>query len=181
MKIKEITDVVTNSSSETFIIKNSGISKEELVKILEDYHKTHIIENWDGSDNFDDRFGSGMGGIFKVNTFQDEYLEAKKDYPKTKQHLFTPEMYAISQPLPEDVLRDAFFLDIDKNFAATCKYIFDNFDVLEHDGGGHYPVYDEKGEEIIKILKSWKDWDKEELTNLQRYGKIICENYDDLV
>lgn len=178
MKIKEITDVVTNSSSETFIIKNPGLTKEELVKILQDYHKTHSTENWDGSDNFDNRFGSGMGGIFKVNTFQDEYLEAKKNFPKTKQHLFTPEMYAISQPFLEDVLRDAFFLNIDENFAATCKYIFDNFGALEHDGGDHYPVYDEKGEKIVKILRSWSDWDKEDLTDLQRFGKVMCENYD---
>ena len=42
-------------------------------------------------------------------------------------------------------------------------------------------MYDEKGEKIIRVLNSWKEWDKEELTNLQRYGKVICENYDDLL
>lgn len=89
VRIKSLTDVVTNSSSETFIIKNPRVSKEELIKILQDYHETHLTENWDRSDNFDDIFSSGMGG-FRINTFQDEYLEAKKYYPKTKQHLFTP-------------------------------------------------------------------------------------------
>lgn len=47
MKIKEITDVVTNSSSETFIIKNPGISKEKLIEILKDYHEKHISDSLD--------------------------------------------------------------------------------------------------------------------------------------
>ena len=178
MKIKEITDVVTNSSSEIFIIKNPGISKEKLIEILKDYHEKHISDNLDNGDEFDNRFGSGMGGIFEVKTFYDKYLEARNDYPKTKQHLFTPEMYAISQPYPEEVLKDALFLNIDENFSATCKYILDNFEIIEHDGGRHFLVFDEKGEKIVKVLNSWKEWREENLTRLQRYGKVVSENYD---
>ena len=177
MKIKSVTDVITNSSSEIFTIKNPGVSKSELEKILEDYHKTHSTKDWDGSDNMDSTYGSGCGGEINVSTFMDIYKEQKQYYPKTKQHLFTPEVFANSQALPNNVVKDAFFLNIDKHFAATCKYIFDNYEVLEHDGGNHYPVYDEKGEKIVRVVNSWDEWENSGLTELEQYGKLYCDNY----
>ena len=56
MKIKSITDVVTNSSSEVFVIK-TGMTKKELQKILLEITKDCI-----GC--------SGMGGIMDIHTNQ---------------------------------------------------------------------------------------------------------------
>ena len=39
-------------------------------------------------------------------------------------------------------------------------------------------MFDEKGEKIVKVLNSWKEWREENLTRLQRYGKVVSENYD---
>lgn len=73
-------------------------------------------------------------------------------------------------------MKEAFFLNIDEHFTATCKYIFDNYEVLEHDGGKHYPVYDEKGEKIVRVV-NWDEWENSGLTELEQYGKLFCDNY----
>lgn len=56
MKIKSIIDVITNSSSEVFVIK-TGMTEKELRKILLEITKDHI-----GC--------SGMGGIIDIHTNQ---------------------------------------------------------------------------------------------------------------
>lgn len=51
MRIKSITDIITNSSSETFVIKNEGKSNEEILKLLE---------------SIEDNASSGVGGQLEV-------------------------------------------------------------------------------------------------------------------
>ena len=181
MKIRSITNVITNSSSETFIIKNPGISEKELENILIDYHNSKISKRYDGNDDKDSEYGSGDGGIISVKSFLTIFKEEQKLYPKTKQSQFTPEMFALLQELPYEVLKDSYFLDIDEDFSATCKYIFDNYDILQHDGTSHHPIYDKTGQKIVKVINSYQEWLEEtkNLTPLQCYGKLQVDNYDE--
>lgn len=181
MKIKEITDIITNSSSETFIIKNPGISEKKLEYILRDYHNSKMSKDYNGNDDKDGEYGSGDGGTISVKSFLRVFEEAKNDYPKTKRSQYTPDMFALTQELPYELLKDSYYLWIDEDFSATCKYIFDNYDILQHDGYSHHPIYDESGEKIIKVINSYDEWLKEteKLTPLQRYGKLQIDNYDE--
>lgn len=59
MRIKSIIDVITNSSSEVFVVIKTGMKEKELRKILLDITKDHI-----GC--------SGMGGIIDIHTNQSQ-------------------------------------------------------------------------------------------------------------
>ena len=88
MKIKSQTDIITNSSSELFTIKASGKTKEEILDILTEYHKSKVKnrpENirdlpWSEKIKYD-LDGSGIGGKLEVKDFKDEYEKHKSRLP----------------------------------------------------------------------------------------------------
>ena len=79
IKIQSFSDIITNSSSELFLVKkNEDVTFDELKKFLIDLHEGHLFKgDWDKWDrmpysermNFD--IGSGMGGIFELQTYED--------------------------------------------------------------------------------------------------------------
>lgn len=79
IKIQSFSDIITNSSSEVFLVKkNEDITFDELKKLLIDLHESHLFKgDWDKWDkmpynermNFDSC--SGMGGIFELQTYED--------------------------------------------------------------------------------------------------------------
>ena len=80
MKIKAVSDVITNSSSEIFTIKAPGKTKGEILDILTEYHKSKVknrpenIRDLPQSEKIKyDLDGSGMGGELEVKDFKDEY------------------------------------------------------------------------------------------------------------
>lgn len=181
MKVKSQTDLITNSSSEIFTIKAPGKTKEEILKILQDYHKTKEPrpENYDEL-SWEERLkydgcGSGMGGELSVEDFEDEYEDFKSGLPESKQHLCTPEIYSIHSGYDLETLKETFSIDIDESFMATCQFVFDNFEVLDCDSGCIRGVYDKEGLKIIRTT-TWEEWSK--LSPLEKYGKVTCDNYD---
>lgn len=182
MKIKSQTDIITNSSSELFTIKAPGKTKEEILEILEEYHKSKVKnrpENlrdlpWSEKIKYD-LDGSGMGGELEVKDFNDEYEEYKSRLPINKQSQFTKEMFSLYSIYSLEEQKEIFSVDVDESFLATCQFIFDNFEVLENDSGFVRGVYDKDGLKIIRTA-DWEEWDN--LSLLEKYGKVFCDNYD---
>lgn len=83
IKIQSFSDIITNSSSEVFLVKkNEDVTFDELKKFLMDLHEGHLFKgDWDKWDrmpyseriNFD--VCSGMGGIFELQTYEDALNE----------------------------------------------------------------------------------------------------------
>ena len=159
MKIKSFTDVITNSSSEVFTIKTDKTA-EEVLKIIQDYRDAHETS-----------FGSGDGGRIDVLDVEDRYAdflewEGLKDNPQS----FT--RFKDTTDYPES---DVLTVFIDNCFGKTCEFVFDNFKILETDGGPIYGIYDPSGENIVSKTYDWGEWNK--LTPLEKYGKRFIEKY----
>lgn len=79
IKIQSFSDIITNSSSEVFLIKKTDDTTfVELKKFLTNFHEEHLYKgDWDTWDKmprsermkFDSC--SGMGGIFELQTYED--------------------------------------------------------------------------------------------------------------
>lgn len=79
IKIQSFSDIITNSSSEVFLVKKSeDTSFDELKNFLMDFHEEHLYKgDWDKWDkmSYNERVQfdscSGMGGIFELQTYED--------------------------------------------------------------------------------------------------------------
>ena len=187
MKIKSQTDLITNSSSEVFTIRANGKTKEEILEILQGVHKKLT---WDKNEEdlrklpfnerskWDKPWGSGDGGRLEVSDFTDLFTDFVKNFPKTKRSQITEEDFIKHQEYPGDLVKDLIRVYVDENFLGTCKFVMDNFEVLETGGTVVYLIWDKTGEKIIGHTMDYEVWDNLE-TDLERYGKLYCDNYLD--
>ena len=79
IRIQSFSDIITNSSSEVFLVKKSeDITFDELKNFLKNFHVEHLYKgDWDTWDKmpYSERMKfdscSGMGGIFELQTYED--------------------------------------------------------------------------------------------------------------
>lgn len=149
IKIKSITDVITNSSSETFIVKKpQEYTLRSFQRSLEDFTEERNIHRFDlPYDTYDampqevkETWNRGYGDI---DVYDQDYFE-------------NPYMY---YDIPEGV--DKFFVvDIDRNLTASIFYLLRNFEVVS--SSAFYPVA-EKDDKRIKDLWTYEkrnEWEK---------------------
>lgn len=120
IKVQSISDLITNSSSEVFVCKNTTKQTLEQVKtMIEEYHKAHIYKgDWDvfqkmtpeQREQYDT--AGGMGGDFSI-----EFL---KDYPSD--HWLMDEVKDITE------IEKYFVVDTDWCHRATINYLQENFE-----------------------------------------------------
>lgn len=117
LKVKSITDVITNSSSETFLVlRGNHVTRESLQAKLNEVWKT-----------LDDCTCSGMGGVLDVFDFE-EWGEHDKwgiSYPFLVNH---PELFVV---------------ELDQAMRKTIEWLISNHYVL--DTMDSYPARNEKG------------------------------------
>lgn len=145
LKIKSITDVITNSSSEVFLVKahkSDNIEKEK--NDIISYHNTHCWEHDDfeklpedvkaliGGDIIIDTIKeilngiSGDGGAINVYTWKDAYNGYCNCYNKK----YTVEQWAKSNNITLDMIRDYILIDVDRSANATINKLKNEYDII---------------------------------------------------
>lgn len=157
MKIKSIIDIITNSSSECFLIKTEK-SRKEVLKELKD--KKGSGEN----------YCFGMGGILEVfdkNTETEDFEWFTDCCEEEIKHI--PFEF-----LPEDYLA----IHIDEEYEDLINFIKTEYEFVEDIFDDNSPVFNKIFEtyykkEEEKILKQMGEADSREIANLwPQYEKI---------
>ena len=143
INIQSISDIITNSSSETFVINGTGIPKEILQKELEtvnrsfprwhevykDYHDFLQLSQ-EEKNKFES--ASGDGGTLEVKSWEDLYEDWIKDYiPENKRSLVSPEIWALHHEESLEELKNQLMITIDEGFQNTIKYFIENYEIYE--------------------------------------------------
>lgn len=148
LHIQSFSDIITNSSSETFVITGeNNISKtivfRELLSVKENSIKWHEkFERWDEfikNTTFEERFekyigSSGDGGEINIQDWKDTYEEWVNGWiPDNKRDRITPEIWALTykKELPE--LKKELTITIDEDLFTVIKYVLDNYFITEED------------------------------------------------
>lgn len=163
IRIQSFSDIITNSSSETFIINNSENFKE-ISSLLERIGEEHWYKGpWSDWDNLSEEeqekydTSSGMGGDIEVWNWEVMYNECKESIPKNKRDLYTPEIWSLNYPESLDELKKKIWIDIDWNRKYTINWILHNLWVTNaYDG--YYKREPLTGRIIEKITR--EEWDK---------------------
>ena len=157
MKIKSITDVITNSSSECFLIKTEKSRKE-------------VLKELKNKERFGENHSSGMGGVLEVfdKSTEIEDFEWFTDYCE-EEIKHTPFEF-----LPKDYLA----IHVDKGYEDLINFIKTEYEFVEDIFDDNSPVFNKIFETYYKkeeeeILKRMGEVDDRKIVNLwPRYKKI---------
>ena len=133
-RILSVSGVITNSSSETFVIIDKR-SKEFINKLLQDQHK---LNKFDGyyDDLGPEQLGkvdiySGDGGSLEVEDWLDDYNDFLSDLPEDQRKKFTPEIWALNENLNLAQEQERLTITLDEGFEGTISWLIKNFFVVE--------------------------------------------------
>lgn len=146
IRVQSISDIITNSSSEVFVVTDHSTSAKTLKEIL---YKV-------GDEFYPNENCSGMGGELDICTFDDNYEWWKSNLPENKQNLASKEIYSLQFAQSLEELEKCLWVDIDWSRTSTIKWMIDNLDVLECSGPCR--VNPETGK-IVEII-GWQEWER---------------------
>lgn len=153
IKIKSVTDVITNSSSEVYMFKQDENLVDSVVDGIQDYHYKHIRPDFECCEaayeiltdeqifRFEEEFDgySGNGGCVDCYTWKYCYNNYKEThcYPN-----LTEEEWANKMGHPLSELKSIVFVHLDNMCTGTKNYIRDHFNAIsEHNKNFDYDLY----------------------------------------
>lgn len=161
MKIKSITDVITNSSSEAFTFKRlPGDTRtfEEIKQAILEYHEAHMKEFRDKTSKEKIDCYSGDVQDIELTTIENEYVDYKQHWvDKKRREEFTKEMYNILRGYPDNEADEYIHINLDEGFEATIDWLIENFWVLEVTTC--YWLHNDEGRYIRK--GTWEEYQKQ--------------------
>lgn len=173
IKIQSYSDIITNSSSEIFIVKDCDKSAKELeslLKALRDQYYYSGEKSWyDLSEEERRQYNSssGMGGTIEVKDWQGRYKEWLDYYiPESKQDKASPEMWSLFHIESLAELKHELQIDIDWSQLYSIDWILKNLFVIYADNGSNYYQKDPNTGRILRKV-SQEEW--EELPDNERY------------
>lgn len=114
--IQSFSDIITNSSSEVFVINTPNHLVESTVEDILSVGRTNMDK---GTDE-----GSGMGGELGVYTWKNGFRKFKHTREKYRHdNSFTPEKWAEIIGTPLEELKKVILVDIDWSRQATIEHI----------------------------------------------------------
>ena len=144
--IKNISDVITNSSSEVFMLQTDGVIKG-IKNNIEKYHNEHMWYHNDFSELPDDikqllggedilneaekmlNESSGEGGEINIYDWEDAYNGYCKIYKKHSKS-FTPEQWAKKFDIPLEELKKIIVVDVDWAAKVTISMLKERYNVV---------------------------------------------------
>lgn len=138
--IQSFSDIITNSSSETYIVDTS-YTAEALQRMLDNVHKENAdSEHWSGEccgvivDSFQSRMDS-----------MDEWeLEDAEDMGLTREQYVE---WLWDNTVPIDTLKECLLVRVDYGFEAVDKFLVDNFRCI-------YSDHNRRTDETGRIIKN---------------------------
>lgn len=187
IKIQSTSDMITNSSSEVFVLRIAECYPKE---ILQEELKTfnESLPKWyEVCETFQDylnlpreekrkfEYCSGDGGIIKVTDWVDEMEEwIKCSVPENKKSRITPEIWSLFEELELDELKKCLWVRIDEGFRNTINYLLENYEIYEKDSY----IYAEKDPQTGRLL-SYPDYeDYQKLPKERQANRNYLDNED---
>lgn len=152
LKFQSVSDIITNSSSETFTLK-SNIAYDTVRSMILAEHDKNAVD-WDHYNDDTGKYDkpSGDGGRLKIKDWYDIYVEYRAyNCDKSKYDLYTPEVWALSFKESLDEIKSMIWIDIDQGFKPTINYILDNFWVVNSSMWEYYDIIDKKTNKVKTI------------------------------
>lgn len=164
IKIQSFSDVITNSSSETFVINTTEDSKT-ISKIINKIAEKNWYEgSWEDygklSEEEKSKYdnSSGMGGEITVKGWEELYESNKSYIPENKRHLYTPEVWSLGYKESLEELKKRVIIDIDWSREATINWILENLFVCDAYTNKYFLVDPNTGRYLKRI--SEEEWEK---------------------
>lgn len=164
IKIQSVSDIITNSSSETFVITDVSAPKEVLLEELKSVNKSfprwyEVFKDYREYQDLPPKEKakyencSGDGGTIEVWDWKTE-MENWIDccIAKSKRHLVTPEIWALSEDRSLEELQKCLWVRIDEGFKNTLNYLLQNYDIYEENCGNYFLA--EKDPNTGKLLRT---------------------------
>lgn len=163
IKLQSVSDIITNSSSEVFVVK-ATTPVNDLVNLIEQVaNKNYFDGDWDEWEKLSDEerakydMSSGMGGELEIKTFNNYYNRYVDEcIPENKRELFTKEIYSLQFKESLEELEKLVWIDIDHSRRATISWLLDNLEVVNCDS---YCRIDPETKRVIEVI-SYSEWSK---------------------
>lgn len=161
IKLQSVSDIITNSSSEVFVVK-ATTPVNDLVNLIEQVaNKNYFDGDWNEWEKLSDEerakydSSSGMGGDLEIMTFDDYYNQHVDEYiPENKRELFTKEVYSLQFKESLEELEKFVWVDIDHSRRATINWLLNNLEVVTCDS---YCRIDPETKRVIEVV-SYSEW-----------------------
>lgn len=126
ISIQSFSDIITNSSSEVFIISTPGDTVKAVVKDILSVAKDNANQ---GKDSY-----GGMGGEFGVYTWENGFKMYKHRHIHSRNNPdFTPQMWADEIGVPLEKLMSTIVVDMDWCRDATREYLKSQYNAQDEE------------------------------------------------
>lgn len=149
IKVQSVSDIITNSSSEMFMLFPSNFTYEEFLELVKEQHEKCIFNGdwedfekmtWEERQRYDT--GTGMGGLFEIFNAHRRYVsiskedciwEDVKDDPDFVNPDLSFEEYLETIDNDEYGGRDSIVIDLDQGFNGTINWLKTEFNAVRID------------------------------------------------
>lgn len=150
INVQSVSDIITNSSSETFMISNANIPKEILLEELKTVNKSfhrwyEVYDNYQEYNKLPEEEKSkyencsGDGGTIEVWDWKSEMeLWIEYSIAKNKKDLVTPEIWALTREESLEELKKCLWVRIDNGFKNTLNHFLRNYEVYEENCDNYF-------------------------------------------
>lgn len=139
LKIQSTSDLITNSSSEVFVVKTGMYSVAEISELIQvvgemcasafdEVEEANFKKDWRQLEKEELDGWSGMGRELEVRTWKEVYERIKEWFGN-----YTLEDFLKEEGLKEEELNQYVWIDIDHSRRGTIKYILENLEIIRHD------------------------------------------------